>query len=203
MLTFLSMCRNVLNLRLLQSLPTSYFKVPTGGLVDQIMKNETGFGGRDMTYLIQSSTEAAGGISWKEEAECLAQTIRVGQIDTLTVGCMFSEIVLYVSLVVILAIIFIKFFMAVIFGWFLSWRLGSFKEESSYAARMRREEQIENWAQNINDNGPVTAIPRPPNKQQQQQKRRSVFPTTSRFTPLQHGSTRFDSERPPTPIWKK
>jgi chitin synthase len=196
--------RNILNLRLLQSLPPTYFKVPTGGLVDQILKNETGFGGSDMTYLIQShqtiSTER--GISWQEEAECLTQTIRVGQIDTMTVGCMFSEIVLYISLVIILAIILIKFAMAVLFGWFLSWRLGSFKEGSSYAARMRRDEQIEDWSRNINDNGPVTAIPRSPTKTSPP-KRRTIFPTTSRFTPLEHGSTRFDSDRAPTPVWKK
>jgi chitin synthase len=190
---------NVLNLRLLQSLPSTYFKVPVGGLVEQINKNMAEFGGKDLTYVIKSYR--APGLSWEEEAECLAKTIRVGQIDTISVGCMFSEIVLYVSLIVILGVIVSKFALAVIFGWFLSWRLGNFKEENSYAARMKREEQIENWAKNINDNGPVTYAPSP--SQSNQSKRKSIFPVTSRFTPLEHGSTRFDFDRPPTPAWKR
>lgn len=35
--------------------------------------------------------------------------------------------------------------MALAFGWFLSYRLGSFSDES-YAERMRRSEAIENWS---------------------------------------------------------
>ena len=169
-----------------------------GGLIDSIMKDDTGFAGKDMTYIIES--HHAPGFQWKQEAECLTQTIRVGQIDTISVGCMFSEIVLYVSLIVILGVILSKFGLAVLFGWFLSWRLGNFKEENSYAARMKREQQIENWAQNMDDHGPVAPPPPPP--QSDKLKRRSLFPTSSRFTPLLHGSTRFDSEKPMMPAWK-
>ncbi|KAI8082245.1 chitin synthase [Thamnidium elegans] len=190
---------NVLNLGLLQSLPKEYFQVSPGGLVDKIIKDPTAFGGKDLTYVIKSKTGTD--ISWEEEAECLAQTIRVGQIDTISVGCMFSEIVLYVSLIVILGVIVSKFVLAVIFGWFLSWKLGNFKEENSYAARMKREEQIENWAQNINDNGPAAATPQPP-VQDKPVKRRTYLPKTSRFTPLEYGSTRFDFDKSPMPAWK-
>lgn len=158
------------------------------------------FGGKDLTYMIQSYR--APGIRWQDEAECLLKTIRVGQVDTMSVGCMISEIVLYVSLVVILAVIGAKFILAVIFGWFLSWKLGNFKEERSYSARMRREEEIENWARNLDTNGPVTHVPPPPPPPQHHKHRRSFFPVTSRFTPVEHGSTRFDSEKPPMPAWK-
>lgn len=191
-----------MNLRLLQSLPSAYFQIPAGGLVDSIMKDESTFAGKDMTYMIQSYRKP-GALTWEQEAECLEKTIRVGQIDTMSVGCMFSEIVLYVSLVVILSVITVKFVLAVLFGWFLSWKLGNFDEEKSYAARMKRDEQIENWARNINDNGPAAIIPPPPPQLEKNQKRRTIFPVTSRFTPLEHGSTRFDAERPPTPVWKK
>ncbi|KAG2190098.1 hypothetical protein INT46_011375 [Mucor plumbeus] len=190
---------HVLNLALLQSLPTTYFQIVEGGLVDQMLKDPNSWGGQDMTYVIQSYR--GPGISWKEEAECLSQTISVGQIDTISVGCMFSDIVLYVSLVVILAVIGAKFLFAVIFGWFLSWKLGNFTEESSFAARREREEQIENWTRNINTNGPVTHIP-PPTQTIQQTKRKSLFPRQSRFTPMQHGPNRFDFDKPPTPVWK-
>ncbi|KAI7896780.1 chitin synthase [Mucor mucedo] len=189
---------NVLNLGLLQSLPKEYFKTVSGGLVEKIMNNQSEFAGKDMTYLIKAYR--GSGIPWEQEADCLVKTIRVGQIDTISVGCMFSEIVLYISLVVILGVIVSKFALAVIFGWFLSWRLGNFKEETSYAARMKREEQIENWAQDINDNGPAAIVPPPP--QTKTQKRRTYLPKTSRFTPLEHGSTRFDLDKPPMPAWK-
>lgn len=171
----------------------------SGGLVEKIINDQSEFAGKDMTYLIQAYR--GSGIPWVEEADCLVKTIRVGQIDTISVGCMFSEIVLYISLVVILGVIVSKFALAVIFGWFLSWRLGNFKEETSYAARMKREEQIENWAQDINDNGPAAIVPPPP--QTKTQKRRTYLPKTSRFTPLEHGSTRFDLDKPPMPAWKK
>lgn len=192
------MFSNVLNLNLLKSLPTDYFSVPENGLVSNILSNLDEFGGKDLTYVIQSYR--GPGMKWKDEAECLVKTIRVGQVDTMTVGCMISEIVLYVSLVVILAVIGAKFIFAVIFGWFLSWKLGNFKEQGSYSARMRRQQEIENWARNLDTNGPVAHIPPPPPPQAP--KRKSIFPATSRFTPLEHGSTRFDSEKPPMPAWK-
>ncbi|KAL7320679.1 Chitin synthase, class 3 [Mucor circinelloides] len=190
---------HVLNLALLQSLPTTYFQIAEGGLVDRILKDGDSWGGKDMTYVIQSYR--GSGLSWKEEAECLSQTIRVGQIDTISVGCMFSDIVLYVSLVVILAVIGAKFVFAVIFGWFLSWKLGNFEEENSFAARREREKQIENWTRNINTNGPVTRVPPPP-QTTQPAKRKSLFPRSSRFTPMQHGPNRFDFDKPPMPVWK-
>lgn len=150
-----------------------------------------------MTYSINAPKE--DGSNWRQEAECLYNTIQVGQVDDISIGCMFSDIVLYVSLVVILSVILVKFALAVIFGWFLSWRLGTFKEEKSYAERMKREEQIENWTRNINTNGPVAYIQPPP---QQQQKRKTFLPRQSRFTPVVHGPNRFDFERPNVPAWK-
>ncbi|KAI8891080.1 glycosyltransferase family 2 protein [Backusella circina FSU 941] len=187
---------NILNLRLLDSLPRDYFKIPPNGLIDQITNDYDSFGGKDMTYIIKSYR--GEGLKWQEEAECLVKTIRVGQIDTISVGCMFSEIVLYASLVVILGVIGAKFILAVIFGWFLSWKLGNFKEEKSYAARMERDKQIENWANDITTNGPVGNVGRPPI----QSKHRSFFPRSSRFTPMEHGAGRFDYEKASVPVWK-
>jgi chitin synthase len=153
------------------------------------------FGGKDLTYIIQFYRNS----DWKREAECLMKTISIGRVDTMTVGCMVSEIVLYVSLIVILAVIGAKFILAVIFGWFLSWKLGNFKERGSYSAIMRREEEIENWARDLDRPGPVTHLSP---LHQQNHKRKSFFPVTSRFTPLEHGTNRFDSERSSMSVWK-
>ncbi|KAG1078580.1 hypothetical protein G6F42_024195 [Rhizopus arrhizus] len=109
---------------------------------------------------------------------------------------MASDIVLYVSLAVILGVILVKFALAVIFGWFLSWKLGNFKEGESYSARMKREAEIENWATNMQAGAPLSK----PRIQSQfyganSNRRKSLFPQTSRFTQPLHGSTRFDTEK--------
>ncbi|KAF9437270.1 Chitin synthase, class 3 [Entomortierella beljakovae] len=101
--------------------------------------------------------------------KCLKKIARVGAIDSKTIGCMTSDVITYVSLVIILGVVFIKFFLAVFFGWFLSHRLGGFDNET-YQDRMKRAEQIEMWSSDINRPAFNT-------------KRQTFFPTTSRFTP--------------------
>jgi chitin synthase len=141
---------------------------------------------------------------WEQEAKCLSATIKVGSLDTISIGCMASDIVLYISLGVILGVIFVKFALAVMFGWFLSWKLGNFKEGASYAARMKREAEIENWTANMQ-----AAAPLPKSRIQStfygnNNKRKSLFPQTSRFTQPMHGSTRFDNEKgvSSAPVWR-
>ncbi|KAF9956188.1 Chitin synthase, class 3 [Modicella reniformis] len=100
---------------------------------------------------------------------CLKQIARVGAMDSKTVGCLTSDVIMYVSLVIILGVVFIKFFLAVFFGWFLSHKLGGFEDET-YQERMKRLEQIEAWSSDINRPAFNT-------------KRQSFFPTQSRFSP--------------------
>ncbi|CAO3632725.1 unnamed protein product [Cunninghamella echinulata] len=181
---------DVLNLKLLQSLPMDYFTLLPGGLIETLKTNPNQFAGKDMTTTIQSYR--LEGNQWEQEAQCLRQIIKVGSIDTFSIGCIASDIVLYVSLVVILAVIFIKFILAVIFGWFLSWKLGYFTEEqTSYAARMKREEEIENWTKNLNTPAPAYYQPNNPYNSQKKQNRKTLLPQTSRFTQPEH--RRFES----------
>jgi len=101
---------------------------------------------------------------------CLKQIARVGAMDSKTVGCLTSDVIMYVSLIIILGVVFIKFFLAVFFGWFLSNRLGGFEHET-YQERIKRFEQIEAWSSDIN---------RPAFNTKRQS---SFFPTQSRFSP--------------------
>ena len=55
----------------------------------------------------------------KQVAQCFQDIIKVGSIDTATVGCIASKVVLYVSLIFILSIVVIKFLLAILFQWFL------------------------------------------------------------------------------------
>jgi chitin synthase len=108
-------------------------------------------------------------------AECLIDTIRVGFVDSTTIGCVASDIVLYVSLVVIIGVVVLRFFMAVIFGWFLSWKIGKFPNET-YEERRARAAEIENWTDDIYR--PAPARYRPNVKAQ----KKSMLPKTSRFS---------------------
>lgn len=71
----------------------------------------------DMTHVIgrdRANTEAA---------RCLVQVAKIGVIDSESVGCLMSHIVLYVSVAFIFSILAIKFLLAVYFEWFVSWRM--------------------------------------------------------------------------------
>ncbi|CAO3589157.1 unnamed protein product [Absidia cylindrospora] len=184
---------DVLNLKLLQSLPTEYFGALQNGLIQAIFNNVSDFAGKDMTTAIKGFRQADN--RWEEEATCLRSLIKVGSIDTFSIGCITSDIVLYVSLVVILAVILIKFFFAVIFGWFLSWKLGHFAEDQDYAARMKRQEEIENWARNMDASAPYSALSQPNNPygNNKKQNRKTLLPQTSRYTQPEYGMHRFDT----------
>ncbi|OLY84186.1 Chitin synthase D [Smittium mucronatum] len=99
------------------------------------------FGGQDITLDIVRTNKDIG--------KCMQDLFIIGYLDTTTPGCIASDIILYVSLIVILGAVFSKFFMAVYFGWFMSRRLGRIYDETP-EQRKERLERIENWA-NVNN----------------------------------------------------
>ena len=156
---------NVLDLNLLTWMNPAEVKWPAQ--FDDI-RQDGSLRGTDITRSFQSPTN-------KRIAKCLSELVRVGSIDTETVGCIASKVVLYVSLVFILSIVMIKFVLALFFGWFLSWKLGAARSESGKSAKARQNE-IEDWSDDIY---------RPPPKLRdadRNSKRSSFLPTTSRFT---------------------
>ena len=140
---------------------------------DDLKKNPA-VKGVDVTHAFQSGPDRRLG-------QCLSEIIRVGSIDTETVGCIASKVVLYVSLVFILSIVLVKFFLALSFQWFFSRRFAASKTSLSTNPK-KRNQQIEEWSDDIY---------RPPPKlsesgaamSDRSSKRGSAFlPTTSRFT---------------------
>lgn len=129
-------------------------------------RNET-YAGRDVSAMILRSKQ-------DDMFDCLEQILRVGFIDTETIGCVASKVELYVSLVFIIGVVAIKFFMAVIFGWFLSWRLGNYGNET-YEERMKRAAEIEQWTEDIYRPAPASYRPNA-------KKHLSFLPKTSRFS---------------------
>ncbi|GAA5975681.1 hypothetical protein JCM10908_005240 [Rhodotorula pacifica] len=159
----------VLDFSLLNWLSTSQVAYPP--LFDQLRTGtNTSFTGRDITTLMVNSGQ-------RKVAECLVDVIRVGFIDSNSFGCVASDVVLYVSLVVIIGVVAVRFAFAVLFGWFVSWKIGKFPEET-YEQRRARAAAIENWTDDIYRPAPARYRPSVPTKAQ----KKSMLPTTSRFS---------------------
>ncbi|KAL2154173.1 hypothetical protein VTH82DRAFT_2849 [Thermothelomyces myriococcoides] len=133
--------------------------------------------GRDITRAFQSSAD-------KQYAECFEEILKVGYVDTDTVGCIASQVVLYISLVLILSVVLARFVLALIFQWFISKSYAAAKTSQSSDPR-KRNKQIEDWSEDI-----YRAPPRMPGdigssvagSSERQSKRSSILPTTSRFS---------------------
>ena len=117
----------------------------------------------------------------KEVAQCFQEIIKVGSIDTATVGCIASKVVLYVSLVFILSIVLIKFVLAVMFQWFLCRKFAAPKTSMGGDSKTRKQ-QIEDWTDDIYRPPPKMTDPASVDGSSRGSKRTSIFPTTSRFT---------------------
>lgn len=177
----------VLDLDLLEWFNKSQVAYPS--LFDEIRTNPA-VKGIDVTHSFQSGPN-------RQLGQCLSEIIKVGSIDTETVGCIASKVVLYVSLVFILAIVMSKFLLALTFQWFFSRRFAASKPGSSSNSK-KRNQQIEDWSEDIyrappkfTDSG--TASP------DRSSKRGSAFlPTTSRFTSPYASATPMSRPAPTT-----
>ena len=176
---------NVLDLDLLAWFNTSQVSYPAE--FDELRQNPA-VKGVDVTHAFQSGSD-------KRLGQCLSEIIRVGSIDTETVGCIASKVVLYVSLVFILSIVLVKFFLALTFQWFFSRRFAASKTSLSGNPK-KRKQQIEDWSDDIY---------RPPPKltdaggamSERSSKRGSILPTTSRFTSPYTTERTLAKNRPP------
>ncbi|KAI9282206.1 chitin synthase-domain-containing protein [Sporodiniella umbellata] len=90
---------------------------PLDLLIRQILKSPWAKGGRDSTKLFYRTS------AYKAAVPCLVAKYRAGHIDKKTTGCFVSSVVLVCSLAVVLAIVLARFFMALIFSWFISRKL--------------------------------------------------------------------------------
>ena len=160
---------NVIDLDLLAFFNTSAIEYPQR--FDQFREDEN-FRGFDVTIQFQSGEE-------KKLAKCLTEIAKVGSVDTETVGCIASKVVLYISLGFILAVVGSKFVLAVLFHWFIARRFAAPKTAVDPTSKERKR-QIEDWSDDIYRPGPRLTDTSAPDRLA---KRGSVFlPTTSRFS---------------------
>lgn len=159
---------DVLDLDLLEWFNASQVNWPSK--FDELRENSK-VRGVDLTYYLQTGQE-------KRIGQCLSQIIKVGSIDTDTVGCIASKVVLYVSLIFILSIVVVKFIFALLFQWFISARYAAPRTSMGSDSKTRNQ-QIEDWANDIYRPGPrMTDY----SMMERGTKRASFLPTTSRFS---------------------
>jgi chitin synthase len=104
-------------------------------------------GGRDATKYLFRRTQLQSAIN------CLVQKYRAGHIDKSTPGCFVASIILYCSLGVVLSIVLARFFMALIFSWFISRKLSRAPPAATRSAPMINNNDDENntaTAQKVN-----------------------------------------------------
>ncbi|KIK71495.1 glycosyltransferase family 2 protein [Collybiopsis luxurians FD-317 M1] len=168
----------VIDLELLNWLDPSQVNYPQ--IFDDLRHNTDNlYSGNDITMLFYRSNQ-------KRVGACLQDVITVGYIDSKTIGCLASDVVLYLSLIFIIGVVAIRFGMALLFSWFFSWRLGNFPRET-YEQRMARSEQIENWTNDIYRPAPSEYRPNvSKNGLKMNKPRKSFLPNTSRFTPAEN-----------------
>ncbi|KAH9854364.1 glycosyltransferase family 2 protein [Lenzites betulinus] len=165
---------SVIDLGLLQWLDKAQVDYPD--LFDELKKPNGTYNGKDLSMYFSRTNQRA-------IASCLQDIATVGFVDTKSIGCVASQVVLYVSLVFIVGVVGIRFVMAVLFAWFFSWKLGNFKMET-YEERMRRAAEIENWTEDIYRPAPGQYRPNvQKNGLPKSNKRHTILPNTSRFTP--------------------
>ncbi|KAF8664601.1 hypothetical protein AX16_000701 [Volvariella volvacea WC 439] len=160
------------------------------------MKNADGtFDKKDLTmYFSRTSQQQIG--------HCLQDIVSIGFIDTNSIGCVASEVVLYLSLVFIIGVVAIRFVMAVMFQWFFSWKLGNFPRET-YEQRMQRSAEIENWTNDIYRPAPSEYRPNVGKNGNNvgykwKPKKKTFLPSTSRFTPSENNMLKGVGQRPST-----
>jgi chitin synthase len=169
----------VLDLDLLKWFNASQVTVPAlwSQLSDKSTNLNAAVRGKDVTHAFQAAGD-------KQMAQCFEEIIQVGTVDTDTVGCIASQVVLYVSLVFILAIVVSKFLLALIFQWFISRKFAASKTSQSSNPK-KRHQQIEDWSNDIyrappritGDVGSTVVSSDRTNK-----KGSAFLPTTSRFS---------------------
>ncbi|CAJ0899385.1 16088_t:CDS:10 [Entrophospora sp. SA101] len=173
---------NVLDLGKLKYLVPNIEMIP---LLKQISVTEIdNYRGRDLTYYMQQNVDRI------QLAKCLEETIRVGVVDFNSIGCMITDVVTYVSLMVIVGVVLVRFSLAVLFGWILSWRLGSFREETAEELAMR-ERDIEKWSdENVHFKPPPA-----PSSPATNNRNSFKFLSTSRYSTQSPGTGTYDRNR--------
>lgn len=139
---------HVIDMGLLDWLFTDELTYPE--LFDDLKNDETKKG-YDISLLLTEPHQ-------RQAADCLIEIAKIGVVDTSTVGCIASTIVLYVSLVFVLSIVIVQFVVACYFKWFVAPYQGV--SYTSIKEMNERNNQIENWVDDPYSSAPLADVPK-------------------------------------------
>ncbi|KAJ3014114.1 Chitin synthase, class 3 [Thoreauomyces humboldtii] len=105
------------------------------GLDSQVLDILNANRGKDSTKAFQANDLT------KFQAKCLDQTLRIAKVDATGVGCAISNVVVYISLIVIIGTVGVRFLMAMTFQWVIGWRMGERDKGSRVAEDLKRRRQ--------------------------------------------------------------
>ncbi|KAJ3409477.1 Chitin synthase, class 3 [Chytridiales sp. JEL 0842] len=80
------------------------------------------------SHIGKDSTRAFTISGRQTEAQCLAEYLRIASIDSLSTGCLASQIIVTTSFIVIITVVMARFVLAMYFTYVIGWRLGNSKE---------------------------------------------------------------------------
>lgn len=107
--------------------------------------------GYDITAIMNTNYE-------KQIGRCLTEIIKVGEIESQTVGCIASNVVLYTSLLFILSVVIVKFVIACYFHWTIAKRQGASQMDNK--SMSEHTNAIEDWSKNIETQAPLKSFER-------------------------------------------
>ncbi|KAJ7274309.1 chitin synthase-domain-containing protein [Mycena haematopus] len=178
---------NVLDLEVLAWLSATEVNYPS--VFDEMKVAAGDYSHKDITMILYRQNLRTLG-------HCLQDIATVGFVDSATIGCVASEVVLYASLTVIIGAVVSRFVLAVFFSWFFARRIGNFPEETRQERR-RRATEIEDWSDGIYRPPPSSYRPEVGKNgvaQTKARNRKTFLPIQSRYTPaLRQPYGRLDS----------
>lgn len=113
------------------------------------LSDDSNIHGQDISLLLASKPG-------KKYGKCLQEIIKVGSIDSKTIGCIASDTLLFILFIFILSIIFAKFFVACYYRWIVCPKQGASIENNK--EMNRRMKAIEDWSKNISRQGPIKDV---------------------------------------------
>ncbi|CAN3371791.1 hypothetical protein DIURU_003004 [Diutina rugosa] len=100
------------------------------------LRDDPTYRGIDVSVVLNNAEQ-------RKMGRCLTEIVKVGTIDSDTIGCIASQVVLIVSLVFILSVVVVKFLFACYYRWWLSRKQGATEIDNKSMAK--RNIEIDKW----------------------------------------------------------
>ena len=116
----------VLNMTSYVSSNTSMFGSAADALIRENMNSDV-----TKALLVLSGGSSVG--------QCLTELYQIGSLEGISTGCWTSEVILYISFVIVMGLVIVRFAFAIYFRWFISNHLGKILKDSQATGKKKKE----------------------------------------------------------------